>query len=401
MEQNGAGAGAGAGEATFPWEELLGSKDWSGLLSPLVADLRDHLLRCGSFCQIAGDSFISDSQSKYIGKCRYSPASILRQVFFKETADYVVDVVPNIDGYLYTTIRLPIVLPVPVEQTNWMGYVAVSSDALSKKNRRRDIYVVWRGTSGLLEVLEDFKAAPVPFGEDNVKIMEGWHDIYTTGNKILNIPSAQDHLKKVIKHYLQVKYKDENLSIICVGHSLGGSLAILSAFDIARSEVSKINGKDIQVCAVAFDAPKVGNQAFNDVLEKLPKTKVLRINNANDIVPHWPFGGDYVDTGTILGINSEKSAFLKSKGDFEGDQLRGKIYQWHSLPVILHTVTGWSTDFDNDSELVKARLPLVNRGTGHLKAGNKVIEGWWVEKNKGMVYDEKKDIWYEIPVPWN
>ncbi|XP_074580872.1 phospholipase A1-II 5-like [Curcuma longa] len=404
MEQNGAGAGAGAGEATFPWEELLGSKDWSGLLSPrLVPDLRDHLLRCGSFCQIAEDSCIYDEQSEYTGKCLYSPASILRQVFFKETADYVVDVVPNIDGYLYTTIGLPI-LPI-VGQTNWMGYVAVSSDALSAKTGRRDIYVVWRGTGRLLEVFEDFKAAPVPFGGDDVKIMEGWHDIYTTRNIFANIPSAQDHLKEVITHYLQVKYKDENnLSIICVGHSLGGSLAILSAFDIARSEVSKINGKDIQVCAVAFDAPKVGNQAFNVALGKLPKTKVLTINNANDIVPHWPFGGDYVKTGTILDIDSEKSAFLKSRGEYQGDQLLGKISQWHSLPVILHTVTGWksTTDgFDNKSELVKARLPLVNRIAGHLKVEHKVIEGWWVEKNKGMVYNAKEDKWEEAPVPRN
>ncbi|XP_074586048.1 phospholipase A1-II 5-like [Curcuma longa] len=399
MELN--GASAGAGKATVPWEELLGSKDWSGLLSPLVHDLRYHLLRCGSFCQIAGDSFISDSESKYIGKCRYSPASILQQVLFKETADYVVDV-PNTNtvGYLYTTILL---------EHNWMGYVAVSSDALYQKTGRRDIYVAWRGTARTLEWLADINIELVPFRahDGDVKIMKGWHDIYTTGNII--IPSAQMHLKAVIKEYLKM-YQYENPSIICVGHSLGGSLAILSAFDIASSGVSKINGEDIQVCAVAFDAPKVGNQAFNDALEKLPKTKVLRINNTMDLVPYWPFCGDYVDTGKILHINSEKSKFLKSKEEYEGDQLLGKISQWHSLQVILHTVTGWtSTDFDNHSDLVKARLPLVNRMAGHLtKVDNKVIghhvnviEGWWVEKNKGMVYNEEEDKWEEGPLPRN
>ncbi|XP_074561823.1 phospholipase A1-II 5-like [Curcuma longa] len=413
MEQN--GAGAGAGDATVPWEELLGSNNWSGLLSPIPPELRDHLIRCGSFCQIAEDSFISDGQSNYIGNCRYSRASILKQVFFKETADYVVDVVPNIDGYLYTTstITLPTDPPVPLAQTNWMGYVAVSSDDLYAKNGRRDIYVAWRGTSRLLELFEDFNAVPVPFPDNNgdAKIMEGWRDIYTTPNTNANIPSAQDLLKAVIKEYLS-KYQYENPSIICVGHSLGGVLAILSAFDIANSGLSKINGEDIQVSAVAFDAPKVGNQAFNDALKNLPNTNVLRINNANDIVPYWPFGDDYVKTGTIFPIDSEKSAYLKSKGEYQGDPLLGKISQWHSLQVILHTVTGWSStkdDFDNNSELVKARLPLVNRIAGHLtKVDNEVIghhvnviEGWWVEKNKGMVYNEEEDKWEEKPVPWN
>ncbi|XP_042415014.1 phospholipase A1-II 5-like [Zingiber officinale] len=202
--------------------------------------------------------------------------------------------------------------------------------------------------------------------------MKGWRDIYTTENIIEQIPSAQEKLKAVIKEYVDL-YKDQNPSIICVGHSLGGSLAVVSAFDIANSGLSEINGNDhIRVCAVAFDAPRVGNQAFNDALEKLPKTKVLRINNNKDIVAYWPPCDGYVDTA-----------------------------QWHALQVILHTVTGWRTEFDNDSELVKARLPLVNRSAGHLKAEHKVIEAWWVEKNKGMAYDKEKDIWYERPVPWN
>ncbi|XP_042415098.1 phospholipase A1-II 5-like [Zingiber officinale] len=388
MERN----GGAAATATPSWEELLGSNNWSGLLSPLDEALRDHLLRCGSFCQIAGDSFISDSQSHNVGKCRYSPASILRQVFFKETADYVVDVLSNVDGYLYTTIVL---------ETNWMGYVAVSSDDLYERTGRREIYVAWRGTSRPLEWLADLDIVLVPFGDGgDVKIMKGWRDIYTTENTIEQIPSAQEKLKAVIKEYVDL-YKDQNPSIICVGHSLGGSLAIVSAFDIANSGLSEINGNDhIRVCAVAFDAPRVGNQAFNDALEKLPKTKVLRINNIKDIVAYWPPCDGYVDTGKILPINSEESTFLKSKGDYEGDQLLAKIAQWHALQVILHTVTGWSTEF-HDSELVKARLPLVNRSAGHLKAEHKVIEAWWVEKNKGMAYDKEKDIWYERPVPWN
>ncbi|KAG6537644.1 hypothetical protein ZIOFF_002739 [Zingiber officinale] len=385
--------GCAAATATPSWEELLGSNNWSGQLSPLLPALREHLLRCGSFCQIAEDSFIYDSQSKYLGKCRYSPDSILRQVFFKETVDYVVDVLSNVDGYLYTTIVLPFGL---AYETNWMGYVAVSSDDLYERTGRREIYVAWRGTSRPLEWLEDLDIFLVPFGDEgDVKIMKGWRDIYTTKNTIEQIPSAQEKLKAVIKEYVDL-YKDQNPSIICVGHSLGGSLAIVSAFDIANSGLSEINGNDrIQVCAVAFDSPRVGNQAFNDALEKLPKTKVLRINNIKDIVAYWPPCDGYVDTGKILHINSEESTFLKSMGDYEGDQLRGKITQLHALLVILHTLTGWSTRFDNNSDEVKKKLPLVNRSVGHLKAEHKVIEGWWVKKNKGMVYDKEKDIWYE------
>ncbi|KAG6537647.1 hypothetical protein ZIOFF_002742 [Zingiber officinale] len=170
----------------------------------------------------------------------------------------------------------------------------------------------WRGTSRPLEWLADLDIVLVPFGDGgDVKIMKGWRDIYTTENIIEQIPSAQKKLKAVIKEYVDL-YKDQNPSIICVGHSLGGSLAIVSAFDIANSGLSEINGNDhIQVCAVAFDAPRVGNQAFNDALEKLPKTKVLRINNIKDIVAYWPPCDGYVDTGKILPINSEESTFLK------------------------------------------------------------------------------------------
>ncbi|KAG6537643.1 hypothetical protein ZIOFF_002738 [Zingiber officinale] len=64
MERN----GGAAATATPSWEELLGSNNWSGLLSPLDEALHDHLLRCGSFYQIVGDSFISDSQSNNVGK---------------------------------------------------------------------------------------------------------------------------------------------------------------------------------------------------------------------------------------------------------------------------------------------------------------------------------------------
>ncbi|KAG6537651.1 hypothetical protein ZIOFF_002746 [Zingiber officinale] len=63
MERN----GGAAATATPSWEELLGSNNWSDLLSPLNETLRDHLLRCGSFCQIAGDSFISDSVGCGVG----------------------------------------------------------------------------------------------------------------------------------------------------------------------------------------------------------------------------------------------------------------------------------------------------------------------------------------------
>jgi predicted lipase len=77
--------------------------------------------------------------------------------------------------------------------------------------------------------------------------------------------------------------------VICIGHSLGGALATLSALDITFS----IPGKEVHL--YTYGSPKVGNADFADVFNKIiPNT--FRFVNSADIVPSVP-PGDFAHVG--------------------------------------------------------------------------------------------------------
>ncbi|CAL9132843.1 unnamed protein product [Musa textilis] len=229
------------------------------------------------------------------------------------------------------------------KESNWMGCIAVSKDAYTKLTGRREIYVVWRGTGRNMEWEEDFTFSLVPLDPDiqDVQVMQGWNDIYTLKDSDPQFPcnatSAREQLLSKLNELVEL-YKNESLSIVCVGHSLGGALAILSSFDIVNKGLSKKEGKAeeyFQVCAMVFENPKVGNKAFKDRFEELPKLRALRVRTDGDIVPYWPFSSDYVDTGSVLVIAANKSPYLKPFS-----LVRPLIY--HDLQVVLHTVAGWN-----------------------------------------------------------
>ncbi|CAL9109668.1 unnamed protein product [Musa acuminata var. zebrina] len=383
------------GADTPSWPELLGSEHWSGLLDPLDQSLRVFLLQCGDMCQVTADSFISDDHSKYRGMCRYRPSTLLDQVFFPYAANY------DVKEYLYAMSQIPLV---QIKESNWMGYIAVSNDAYTNLTGRREIYVVWRGTMRPFEFLEDLTISLVPFDPDNqdVKVVQGWNDIYTlkdSGSQFpCNATSAREQLLSKLSELVEL-YKNESLSIVCVGHSLGGALAILSSFDIVNKGLSKIEGKEeyFPVCAVVFENPKVGNKAFNERFEKLPNLRALRVRNTWDIVPYWPLPTDYVVTGSVLDIDAKKSPYLDR--DFKMSDFLKILASSHDLQVVLHTVAGWTWK-DGEFHLeVKRSLALVNKQGGYLKDALQIPEAWWVEKNKGMVLDEDGE-WSETP-GWN
>ncbi|CAD5165471.1 phospholipase A1-II 5-like [Musa acuminata AAA Group] len=374
------------GAETPSWPELLGSEHWSGLLDPLDQSLRVFLLQCGDMCQVTGDSFIGDDHSKYRGMCRYRPSTLLDQVFFPYAANY------DVKEYLYAMSQNS---SNKTKESNWMGYIAVSKDAYTKRTGRREIYVVWRGTGRPSEWCEDFTTGLVPLDPDkrDVMVMQGWNDIYTLKDSDSQFPcnatSAREQLLSKLKELVEL-YKNESLSIVCVGYSLGGALAILSSFDMVNKGLSKIEGKAEEyfpVCAVVFENPKVGNKAFNKRFEELPNLRALRVRNTRDIVPLWPISTDYVDTGSFLEIDANMSPYLNNSVNN------------HDLQVVLHTLAGWTSKGGEFHLEVKRSLALVNKGGGYLKDESQIPEAWWVEKNKGMVLSEDGE-WYETP-GWN
>ena len=55
--------------------------------------------------------------------------------------------------------------------------------------------------------------------------------------------------------------ESEKLCFDASGHSLGGALATLAAFDI-RKELLKASRSEVQVLCYSFGAPRTGNHAF-------------------------------------------------------------------------------------------------------------------------------------------
>lgn len=407
MEAKGAES---APEPEPTWKELLGSKNWGGLLEPLNLSLRRLILRCGDFCQATYDAFNNDPNSRFAGSSRYGKKSFFDKVMLESASNY------QVCSFLYATARVSVPEALLVRsrsreswdrESNWIGYIAVTTDELSRTLGRREIYVTWRGTTRDYEWIDVLSARPenaqkllnpksltktgISGGEgdgsssdsdedENVaKVMYGWLTIYVSEDPQSSFTKecARTQLLKNISK-LRQQYSGENLSITLTGHSLGASLSILSAFDLVENGVIS---DDIPVTAIVFGSPQVGNSAFNDRLNQYKNLKVLHVKNKIDLIPLYPSPMlGYVNTaGTELEIDTRKSPSLKdSKNPSD----------WHNLQAMLHVVAGWNGD-DGEFELkVKRSLALVNKSCGFLKEEYLIPESWWIEKNKGMAIDE-------------
>ncbi|KAI3870957.1 hypothetical protein MKW92_026846 [Papaver armeniacum] len=396
------------------WEEILGSKNWEGLLKPLDLNLRQLILRCGDFVQATYDTFIADQHSKYCGSSRYGKKSFFKKLAMESAAnDYFVD------SFLYGTS------PARGRREIYIALMStVSTDEVSKKLGRREIYIAWRGTTTTLEWMNVFdaeKASIKPLlrpktlntktsatekhtteqshwydifirspdeatdadDEENIpEVMKGWLSIYNSDNakSPFTKQSARTQVLSKIKR-LATMYKDENVSVILTGHSLGASLAILCAFDLVENGLSKI-----PVTAIVFGSPQIGDKAFTDKVKTFTNLRVLHVKNTIDLIPLYP--------SALLGFAYTGTEFEDSNNPSD----------WHNLQAILHIVAGWNGK-EKDFELkVDRSVALVNKSCDYLKDDQLVPASWWIETNKGMVLEGGKWIMAppdeeDMPVP--
>ncbi|XP_004306113.1 PREDICTED: phospholipase A1-IIdelta-like [Fragaria vesca subsp. vesca] len=136
--------------AGLAWSALLGENNWAGLLDPLDVHLRTLILRCGDFCQGTYDAFNNDANSKYAGSSRYGHANFFDKVMLQDAANY------EIAFFLYTTAQVSVPEAFLLHsmsheswdrESNWIGYVVVTTDQYSKSIGHREIYVAWRGNT--------------------------------------------------------------------------------------------------------------------------------------------------------------------------------------------------------------------------------------------------------------
>ncbi|PON39626.1 Fungal lipase-like domain containing protein [Parasponia andersonii] len=337
------------------WEEPPGSNNWNGLLEPPPMNLvlRKFVLRCGNFAEAIYDVFDNDlsvyPSANSLNEVQYS--SLLTQgVCLENGKDY------QVVSFLYAVSGLESLLPNYQGDriSNWMGFVAVTNDQVSTKNGRREIYVAWRGTVRDSEWVNNADAIRMvsidplltpqtdrslwrPSEDGEPRVHSGFLKAYTTtnGGSSDARPSAKDEFGAVIQN-LKTKYLNEKLSIIVTGHSLGGSLATLSAFDLVANGI-----RNIPVTVVAFNCP-------------------------GDAVPSLLVMGSfyyYVPVRTTkLEVDIEKSPKLK-KTLIVVINPRDK----HGLEVLLHVVDGWNGPDNEFDPKVNKSLALVNKWTGMLR----------------------------------
>lgn len=385
------------------WREIHGQDDWVGLLDPMDSLLRAELIRYGEMAQACYDAFDFDRFSKYCGSCRYP-----RVKFFKglemEAHGY------DVTRYLYATsnINLPNFFrqskwpKVWSKHANWIGYVAVSNDDMSKQLGRRDIAICWRGTVTQLEWVHDLmdflrpvSSERIPCRDPNVKVESGFMDLYTDKVPTCRYSrfSAREQILTEVKHLMD-RYQDEEVSITVTGHSLGSALAILSAYDIAETSVHMgQDGRAVPISVFSFSGPRVGNVRFKERLEGLG-VKVIRVVNVHDMVPKTPglvfnenvhsglmkmargLPWSYSHVGMELALDHKNSPFLKDTSDPSCA---------HNLEAHLHLLDGYHGKGRRFHLTTGKDIALVNKACDFLKDHYEIPPFWRQDHNKGMI----------------
>lgn len=168
--------------------------------------------------------------------------------------------------------------------------------------------VCFRGSSSLVDWRTNLKTFKVPF-------LSRKH----------NTPENEIHAGFFIGHN-SVKAKiyaklnaiidsGECESVLFSGHSAGGVLSTISAFDFQ-------NEKHITVKVVTFGAPKLGNGAFASDFDN--QIKCTRIVNDNDGIPLAPLFGGYHHVGDVIHMRNV---------DEDVDGVAGKVKRMFSRLV--------------------------------------------------------------------
>eukprot|EP00246_Nothoceros_aenigmaticus_P011985 TRINITY_DN34_c0_g1_i6.p1 TRINITY_DN34_c0_g1~~TRINITY_DN34_c0_g1_i6.p1 ORF type:complete len:574 (-),score=81.53 TRINITY_DN34_c0_g1_i6:485-2176(-) len=453
------------GSLASRWREVAGENNWEGMLDPLDADLRREITRLGSFIPVLYDGMDTAPTSKNRGSARYHPTRLLEKLnlpgtgytvtkylYLLSDADFLHDLgsfiqVPegDDDGEFWT------------KDSNWIGMVAVATDPEEiKRLGRRDIVVAFRGTNtskewalNVFNLLWPMQPADdkVPW-TDVVKVEAGFLKMYSgkDPNTPYNKRSLGEQVDDEVRRLVD-KFKGEELSISITGHSLGGALSVLCAYNLAHSGVNRLASQDagrdvsqdtemdalrkvvketvqvvkalipgvsadkaaiptnflpgtIPITVFTFGSPRVGNDDFRDGLHALG-VKVLRMENEGDVVPKLPgfvfneWHVEFLDKWLSLFFDSFPWTYIhvgtalplhpKHSPYLSKD---ADFMAFHDVEVYLHLIDG----FEGKDKLTAPKVQepwrrpyvLVNKGGSLLHPDLKVPEAWLQSQNKGV-----------------
>ncbi|CDY09593.1 BnaC05g23260D [Brassica napus] len=372
------------------WRELHGSKNWENLLDPLHPWLRREITKYGEFVESVYDSLDFDPLSEFCGSCRYNRNKLFEELGLTRHGY-------KVTKYIYAMSHVDVpqwFLRSSLGETwskdsNWMGFVAVSGDRESLRIGRRDIVVAWRGTVTPTEWFMDLRTSKEPFdcksehGKNVVKVQSGFFSIYnskselTRYNKESASEQTMEEVKRLVKFFTD---RGEEVSLTVTGHSLGGALALMNAYEAAR-DVPELSGN---VSVISFGAPRVGNLAFKERMNSLG-VKVLRVVNKQDIVPKLPgIVWVYRHVGTQLKLDVFSSPYIKQDSDLAG---------CHNLEVYLHVLDGFHRKKSGFRVNARRDVASVNKSTDMLLDHLRIPECWYQVAHKGLILNKQTGRW--------
>ena len=133
------------------------------------------------------------------------------------------------------------------------------------------IFIGFRGSSNIQNWISDIKIMLIhPYADNSIAVDKGFYKLYDI---------LKPNLMSIISN-LAMKYNTKDLFI--TGHSLGGALATICAFDMLYHEF-QYNVKYL----VTFGSPRIGNVYFSDYFNSF-QIESKRVTHYYDIVPHVP-----------------------------------------------------------------------------------------------------------------
>jgi hypothetical protein len=179
------------------------------------------------------------------------------------------------------------------------------------KRDRNIVVLVFRGTANFQNFLADinFKLAKLT-DKDNKPcpkclVHVGFRNAYKD--------NLRPRLRIMFSQYILNKLKSDNLSseksmsIYFIGHSLGGALASIAAYDTGVYLASQ-NISNVKLGLVTFGAPRVGNAEFAKYMnEQLGLNINIRITYKNDPIIKVPWQSKFIHSGTEYNFTDLKN----------------------------------------------------------------------------------------------
>ncbi|KAL7211357.1 hypothetical protein ACSBR2_014271 [Camellia fascicularis] len=279
------------------------------------------------------------------------------------------------------------------KDSNWMGFVGVSDDEETRQIGRRDIVVAWHVMVASSEWYEDLQRKLEPIEKGEAKVEYGFLSIYTSKSDATryNKSSLSEQVKKEVKRLAKFhKTRGEQVSLTITGHSLGGALALLNAYEAATSI------PNLPISVISFGARRVGNIAFRDEIYQMG-VKTLRVVVKQDLVPCMPgivfneslqmfddFTGTldwvYTHVGAELKLDVRSSPFLKRVGF--------NVLGFHMLETYLHLVDGFMSTSSTFRSNARRDVALVNKACDMLVDELRIPPCWYQMENKGLVCND-------------